>query len=235
MEGLVMIAIILLAAASGRRAPDRSFESAWNERVAQLSRRADSGRRWIEPLVEHGARYTHATDPRAWAVAASRWVGIESGGDPLRRTSLEERGLAQVMRSSLSSLGLTESDWRAMADPATSSATHADIAARAISGSTARAGKLAVQHGGSIDGWGPGGIGAGKVYHGLPLLWRELLEQRLVRPSIAATVEAARETYRPSSRVARYARRYTGRTVDDLMIRFLAPAMVVAYGHGADA
>lgn len=65
----------------------------------------------------------------AVADALARWAGIESGGDPLAISSLNERGLLQVGPQTQSEGGITKQDWDALTDPDTMPNTQAVLAA----------------------------------------------------------------------------------------------------------
>jgi hypothetical protein len=60
--------------------------------------------------------------------ALSRWVGIESGGDPTIVSSLGERGLLQVGKQTQAEGGIDAKDWAALVDPDTLPNEHARIA-----------------------------------------------------------------------------------------------------------
>ena len=69
--------------------------------------------------------------PQLAAEALARWVGIESGGDPYAVSSQGERGLLQCTKTTaLKEKALTQGEWDAMANKATSSETHAKIAVK---------------------------------------------------------------------------------------------------------
>jgi hypothetical protein len=55
----------------------------------------------------------------AVADALSRWAGIESSGDPLAISVLNERGLLQVGPQTISEGGISQSDWDALTSPDT--------------------------------------------------------------------------------------------------------------------
>ena len=62
------------------------------------------------------------------ADALSRWSGIESGGDPLAISVLNERGLLQVGPQTMSEGGISQADWDALTNPDTLPNTQAVIA-----------------------------------------------------------------------------------------------------------
>lgn len=202
------------------------FFAAWRTRTFALLPRARTGAAWV-------GRMSKLLKSDAVGAAAARWIGIESGGNPRAGSSLNERGLAQVAKGTLAELGLTEADYAAMASPATTDDEHAKFAAKVISGET----NLALKRAPVATDWGPEAIGVGKLRHGLPLLLRELAEQRVMRPTIAATIDAARAgSFKPSARLASFGggkHKVTGKPVDDLIIRFLGSAAVVAHGDDA--
>lgn len=207
--------------------PADAFVAAWKKRTTDLLPRSRQGAAWV-------TRMTALMGSPEGGAAASRWIGIESGGNAHSpTTSLSERGLAQVAKKSLAELGLTEADYAAMAALDTSDNRHALMAAKVIKGEIRLALKRAPV---AALGWGPGAIGIGKLRHGLPLLLAELADQKIIQPSIAATCDAARVQFRPSKRLASFGGgkfAVTGKPVDDLLIRFLGSAAVVAHGDDA--
>lgn len=214
------------AAPDGRPLSRGSFAAAWRERAEQLVKRAESGKSWA-------ARLAKRLGSKEAGEAASRWIGIESGGDPRNTSSLDERGLAQVSKQSLAELGLTEADFAAMNSARTTDEQHADMAAAVIAGEV-----VSVSAGGDkgiSPGWGPKlgptidigkgrllsfgatpaslGIGIAKVRHGLPLLLKELRAQGHIRTTIPLTIRSAlgeksevtSGPFKPSARLAAFA------------------------------
>lgn len=195
-----------------------TFDDLWQIRTGKLLPRAASGARWVSPLEKAGL----STDA---ATAAARWIGIESGGNPLVKSGLNERGLAQSMRGSGT---FTDAEWAAMIDPKTSADTHVKLAIRtittAVKGTTGKT-ELTAQS-----------IGLGKLYHGLPLMVRELREQGLLKSTVRDTLQLMVIEYKPSAKVASYVKgthALTGKPAQDCALRFVGPAAVVAYGDGA--
>lgn len=195
------------ASASESSVPAKTsdFASAWDARAKSLLARARGGKPWADRLAKR------LGSPEA-GEAASRWVGIESGGDPRASSSLNERGLAQVSKQSLKELGLTDADFEAMNSARTTDDEHADMAAAVIGGEV-----VAVAAGGDTKAlapaWGPAlgptidlgkgrklslgprpatlGIGIAKMRHGLPLLVKELRNQGHIRTTIPLTIRSA--------------------------------------------
>jgi hypothetical protein len=230
----------------------KSFADAWDERARELLKRAQSGKAWA-------ARMARRLGTPESGDAASRWIGIESGGNPRASSSLNERGLAQVSKQSLKELGLDESDFNAMDSARTTDDQHADMAAAVIAGEVVNVAAGGAK--GLAPGWGPQlgqtvdigkgrklalgvavqelGIGIGKLRHGLPLLLRELRDQGHVRVSVPLTIRSALskdKPFKPSARLAAFAggpHALTGIASQDLLLRFLVPVAVVAFGSGA--
>ncbi len=184
-----------------------NFAAAWRERATQLNKRARGGDAWA-------ARFTKRLGSKEAGDAAARWVGIESGGDPRSSSSLNERGLAQVSKQSLSELGLTEADFDAMTSARTTDDQHADLACAVMAGELiAVAASLADPIKALAPAWGPKvgpsiplgkgrslslgvtpaalGLGVAKLRHGLPLLLKELHAQGHLRSSIPLTIRSA--------------------------------------------
>lgn len=233
----------MLPPSSGQRALPPSTTSklstAWVKRVNDLAARARSGAAWAPRM----AARLGTNDAGA---AAARWIGIESGGDPRNVSTLGERGLAQIMERSLPGLGMTRAEFDAMISPRTTDDQHADMAAKIIRNTVLKADKAGMR----APDWGPGvnadvrahniltvnGIGVGKLQHGLPLLLKELNEQGLLQTSLLGTLVAMAARYKPSELVASFGRgkhAVTGVPRHDLLLRFLAPAAVVAFAEGA--
>lgn len=224
----------------------KSFAAAWADRATALNKRAKGGDAWV-------ARMSKLLGGAAVGAAAGRWIGIESGGDPRNESRLSERGLAQVSKASLAELGLTPADYEAMASARTTDDQHAALAAKVIVGEM----QATKDRKAPAPGWGPpvgtatglltlNGIGIGKLRHGLPLLVKELAEQGHLRTTIPFTIRSAligaigaaepKPRFKPSARLAAFGKgdsAITGDPAQDLLLRFLCSAAVVA--HGADA
>jgi hypothetical protein len=251
---LLLLSRTRKAAGSTVLAPPQSgknFAQAWAERATALNKRGAGGNPWV-------ARMTALLGNAPAGVAAGRWIGIESGGDPRNESKLNERGLAQVSKQSLKELGLTEADYVAMASARTTDDAHAALAAKVIGGEMLVVSK-SVGVRAPDPGWGPpvgpsafyaggdrvsvNGIGIAKLRHGLPLLVRELKDQGHLRVTIPLTIRSAltgaigagtpKPRFKPSARLAAFATPVTGNVAADLLLRFLCSAAVVA--HGTDA
>lgn len=203
------------------------FVNLWRDRARALLKRGASGQRWIPFMVKY-----LGSDA---AAAAGRWIGIESGGNPLAVSSMGERGLAQIMEKSLVDLKVSRDEWDAMSRPSTSEDTHAKIAAKIMSNEVANASKL-LQGMSGIE-WGS--LAIGKLRHALPLMLRELHDQGMIRDTIPATINVALfsdKPWKPSARLAAFAggkHAITGDAATDLFLRFMVPASVVALGESA--
>ncbi len=86
------------------------------ERRAQQKR----ARGWIPDLKRQGA-------PPDVAEGLARWIGIESSGEPLARSSIGERGLLQATKSSGRRI-FTPAEWEKLASQATARSEHARLA-----------------------------------------------------------------------------------------------------------
>jgi Transglycosylase SLT domain len=74
-----------------------------------------------------GVFLDHPVTPLASA-ALARWAGIESSGNPLSKSRLDERGLMQVGPHAVAEHELTQTLYDAILDPTTSRKVQADIA-----------------------------------------------------------------------------------------------------------
>ena len=62
----------------------------------------------------------------------ARWAGIESSGNPLAKSRLNERGLMQAGAQTVDEGGLTQAEWDALIDPKTTKKQHADLAIKYV-------------------------------------------------------------------------------------------------------
>lgn len=86
----------------------------------ELQRRAQTGSAWQADFESVGA------SPQL-AQGLARWVGIESGGNPLATSKLGERGLLQSLPSTRKAF-FSDDEWAELSNPATSRARHAYLA-----------------------------------------------------------------------------------------------------------
>ncbi len=91
-------------------------------RIAGLQARAHqpSARAWIPDLIAAGAS-------PALAEMLSRWIGIESSGNPSKPSPAGEYGLLQILPTTAKE-ALTPGEWLQLKDPTTSRADQAKIA-----------------------------------------------------------------------------------------------------------
>jgi len=187
------------------------------ERLAKLVKRAAAGAAWAERFRAAGL------DPDL-ADALARWAGIESGGNPHALSKkLGERGLLQTMRESAVKAG-GEALWTRYG----ASTPEADAVVVPDSITLYRYAEGLANR----DSW-PGKWGGidrtwrAKLYHGLPLLLRELAEQGILGNGRAG-LRSRWSKYKPSRKVASYG--VPTRDSRGLWERFAASADVVAYG-----
>jgi hypothetical protein len=128
--GDLFIAVLLLlggakaARAASSSAPTTKQKKAADaiDRVAGLQARANQAcaRAWIPDLIAAGA------SPEL-AAMLSRWIGLESSGNPSKPSSAGEYGLLQILPSTAKE-ALTPGEWLQLRDPTTSRADQAAIA-----------------------------------------------------------------------------------------------------------
>ncbi len=197
------------------------FAKAWKERCHALLKRGTTGAKWIKPLeLAIGGEATSA------AAAAARWIGIESGGNAAAKSSLNERGLAQGMKASYPA-----KDWTALQTPAKLTATQStDIAVRLMS---------RMLDGVKLVEFTAGNLGVGKLYHALPLLVKELRDQKLLlanKDTVAEVLARMLASYKPSARVIAFVSGKYAVTKDprqNIALRFFAPSAAIAYGDAS--
>jgi len=100
-----------------------------------LERRANQkrARDWLRDLENHGAK-------REIAIPLTRWIGIESSGEPLALSKIGERGLLQSTKTTaLKEKLFTPDEWAELQSPATSRAEHARLALKQLAFHIARA------------------------------------------------------------------------------------------------
>lgn len=212
---------LALPAASLPAPGETVFAKAWKERCHALLKRGTSGAKWIKPLeLAIGGEATSA------AAAAARWIGMESGGNPAAKSALNERGLAQGMKASY-----PPKDWTALQTPTKlTQSQSADIAVRLMS---------RMLDGVKLVEFTAGNLGVAKLYHALPLLVKELRDQKLLKPNATTVIEtlaAMLASYKPSARVVAFVSGQYAVTNDprqNIALRFFAPCAMIAYGDAS--
>jgi hypothetical protein len=113
MEPILLIGLALILL-SGSNGPGGTSGG------ADLLRRANGGKAsgWVPIFESLGQTYRVAQ-------ALARWAGIESSGNPLAKSKLDERGLLQAMKATKI---FTDAEWTALSDAATPAQTHAALA-----------------------------------------------------------------------------------------------------------
>lgn len=91
----------------------------------KLQRRADQHMAidWLALFLNEGA-------PHDEAEALVRWAALESSGDPHKVSTLGERGLFQLGAAAQKDGALTNTEWSALLNPATTNQQHAHMALR---------------------------------------------------------------------------------------------------------
>jgi len=211
--------------------PPPNAGDAFGKRLAELLNRAKGGLRWV-PLFDAALKQLvpELSDiiRSQWAGALGRWAGIESGGNPLAKSSLSEIGLLQIGIDTLASLVsrgvFSRAEAAAMRDPKTSDTTHADFAVRFFLSQTPIVRQKAPDYVDPLDVvWGA------KMQHALPLMLTELSAQAI----LGTGRDDAHRNYpkfRPSPRLLSFGKPATAQGLFD---RFYAGADVVADGDNA--
>jgi hypothetical protein len=134
--GLVLLgagkAFASSSTSSSKKKGAKSGDKSPEEDCANLQMRANqpTALAWVPYFMGAHAMHKgvpiHITAP--WAEALARWAGIESSGNPLITSRLDERGLMQAGPQSVSEGLMSQSDWVALTDPDTSHEQQADMA-----------------------------------------------------------------------------------------------------------
>lgn len=140
-----------------------------------LVARANTGRRWADV-------FESLNTPSDLADGLARWVGIESGGNPLAVSKLGERGLLQSLPATRTSF-FTDAEWNSLTSPATTDQEHARLALKEFAWLLAQAQKRVSNI--ADDDFG-GQLFVAKLYHQRP---RDLQEVKLTGPGAAANVQ----------------------------------------------
>jgi hypothetical protein len=97
-----------------------------------IGKAADDGQRLVARATTKQAMawaplFVVQGSPPMAADCLARWAGIESGGDPLARSSKGERGLFQC-GAVVAKMVYTQAEWDSLASPATTREEHARLA-----------------------------------------------------------------------------------------------------------
>jgi hypothetical protein len=123
----------------------------------QLVNRARTGERWASVFESIGASPT-------LAAGLSRWVGIESGGNPRAVSRLDERGLLQALPTTRKAF-FNDAEWAELGDPATTDQRHAELAMKEYAWLLGQAKRYAKNVPDGDDG---GSLFYAKLYHQRP-------------------------------------------------------------------
>lgn len=146
-QDLIIAALLLLARAkkAGAATAPKKVNDAIS-RISNLEARANqaSAQAWIPDLIAAGAS-------PALAEMLSRWIGIESSGNPSKPSSAGEYGLLQILPTTAKE-ALTPGEWLQLKDPTTSRADQAHIALKQFAWHQDRAKKYVQKWPGNADG-----------------------------------------------------------------------------------
>lgn len=190
----VVAGLILLGAKKAFASESPSGKKASSDDGTKLVARANqpAAMAWIPAFMQVHAMSKgtpiHITEPLAQAYA--RWAGIESSGNPLIPSRLDERGLMQV-GPALGGPATTppppafeQSDWVALTDPETSHEQHVDMAIHYVDWLYGRAAHYISDP--PTDGIDQ--IWYAKLYHQRPV---DLRDGKMHGPAIAMAKELA--------------------------------------------
>ena len=133
MDALLILGALMLL---GKRSSTGGSASGGSD--SDLLKRANGKRAhdWFVKLREHGASEHDAN-------GLTRWMGIESSGNPLAISPIGERGLLQSTRTTaLVEKLFTPEQWAALVDPNTTNDTHAMLALKQFAWHKMRAKRL---------------------------------------------------------------------------------------------
>ena len=176
---IAVVAWLLLSGDSSKKAPAPSSPRMDG---AALIARANSPRAasWATYLVSLGAS-------PALSEALSRWIGLESGGNPLAVSRLGERGLLQAMQATAVGRGgfFSMPEWESLTNPATTAEEHARLAIKEYAALWARAAaRITDPPGGDLDR-----VFYAKLYHQWP---KDFWTVKMRGPALAMAGELAR-------------------------------------------
>lgn len=208
---LILIGLSRMERAKGSGASDATPSGA--DRRSELRRRAAKGASWA---VDFREALIRAKIPAAMAdpfsLMLARWAGIESGGDPTDVTKKDdgspwERGVLQIDDETAKAAGLTTDQWKSLSNPAGdvfARAAQCDLSLKYLEYIAKRA------LGSDFAGWTmvdaalypDGAMLIVKLFHGLPLLVKELAAQGVLKPGGAtAIVERWKAGFKPSDKL----------------------------------
>jgi len=177
-DALLMLALVgglLLLGKGGASAPPPRKKEDDVDEDQSLIARAATGRRWAPIFESAGASPTIAE-------GLARWVGIESGGNPLAVSKLGERGLLQALPTTRKSF-FTDAEWDELGNPVTTEERHAELALKEFAWLLAQA---RTRIPGIDDDDEAGQLFAAKLYHQRP---KDLWDAKLTGPGVAANAQ----------------------------------------------
>lgn len=149
-------AVLLLGSGSVSVLPAKKKRDDVDEDQSLVARAA-TGRNWADVFERAGASPTIAA-------GLARWIGIESGGNPLAVSRLGERGLLQALPSTRTAF-FSDAEWAELANKATTPERHAQLALKEFAWLLEQAKKKVAD---IPDGDEAGQLFYAKLYHQRP-------------------------------------------------------------------
>jgi hypothetical protein len=131
------------------------------------------------------------------AAAMARWIGLESSGNALAKSRLNERGLMQAGAHTVAEGGLSSREWDALVNPATTRKQQAGLAMKYVAWLWERAKRYVEQ---APETFVPDQIWYAKLWHQWPV---DVRDGELHGPAVDMARELAGRWYGDAKRMHR--------------------------------